>query len=438
MGEMMDSGINKIIFISKSDIKGGAAIVTFRLVQELRREGYDARMLVCEKLSDASFVYVCDKKWKMKAAFLKERLNVFLRNGFSRETLFKIDPASEGLPLWRHPLVKSAEAIVLGWVNQGMLSLKGVRRICGLGKPVAWVMHDMWNMTGICHHAGNCTGYLHKCGDCPLLGERANSTDLSHTVWENKLLTYGSTRIKFVAVSRWLAEKASESTLLKDFDVTVIPNAFDITSESDEIRTDIDEDEEAVVPTVTTGPVKIIFGGARLDDPIKNLPVLKKALKIIADRYPGIADDLRIVTFGEFKMPESEEGFAISHHHLGLLHGNREIRRAYRGCGIVVSTSDYETLPGTLIEGQAYGCIPVAMNHGGQGDIIEHKSTGWLAPWNDSEGIRAESVAEGILWAYHKVKSPQAAEMRQQMRESVYKKFSAPKVARQIIELVSG
>lgn len=438
MGEEINSDIRRIVFVSKSDLKGGAAIVTFRLVQALRIEGYDAHMLVCEKLSEAPFVEECAPKWKIKAAFLKERLGVFLRNGFNKKTLFKIDPASEGLPLWNHPLVKSADAIVLGWVNQGMLSLKGVRRICGLGKPVAWIMHDMWNLTGICHHAGNCTGYLHKCGDCPLLGEKAKPNDLSHTVWENKLLCYGSTHIKFVAVSRWLAEKARESTLLKDFDVKVIPNAFDISSDEDEFRTDIDEDSEAVIPSSILGPVKIIFGGARLDDPIKNLPVLKKALKIIADRHPAIADDMRIVTFGEFKSPESGEGFAIGQTHLGVLHGNREIRQAYRGCGIVVSTSDYETLPGTLIEGQAYGCIPVSTDHGGQSDIIEHKVTGWLAPWNDSDGIRAERIAEGLIWAYHKCKGPEAEEIRQRMKESVIKKFSAPKVARQIIELVSG
>ncbi|MCM1489713.1 MAG: glycosyltransferase [Muribaculum sp.] len=425
MGEITSHCPKRLVFISKSDLRGGAAIVTFRLVESLRKMGYDARMLVCEKLSDAQFVEVCHNKLYIKGAFIKERLEVFFQNGFDRETLFKIDPASTGLPLWRHPWVIEADAVILGWVNQGMLSLKGVRRICGLEKPVVWIMHDMWNMTGICHHAGNCTGFLHKCGDCPLLGEKASLNDLSHKIWENKEYSYAaSPNLKFVAVSAWLADKAKESRLMQNLDVRVIPNVFEI----EDFRYDATQQE---------GPVRIIFGGARLDDPIKGLPVLKKALKIIKERYPAVANDMQLVTFGEFKIPESNTDFALDHTHLGTLKGHEALRNAYTGCSIVVSTSDYETLPGTLIEGQAYGCIPVATDHGGQRDIIEHQVTGWLAPWNECPSIRAEEIAKGLIWAYGIRKGAQYPEFKSAMRDSVKTKFSASKVASEILNLIS-
>lgn len=428
-----DMTARKLVFICKSDLHGGAAIVTFRLVEALRRLGHDARMLVCEKLSNAPFVEVCAPKSKIKACFLKERLKVYLHNGRDRNTLFKIDPASDGLNLWNHPLVKNADAIFLSWVNQGMLSLKGVRRICGSGKPVVWIMHDMWNMTGVCHHAGNCTGFLHQCGDCPLLGIKASPTDLSNRTWSNKESTYGSCDIKFVAVSTWLAAKAKESALMRNLNVSVIPNAFGIDPDEDDTFSD-----SAGTPLPADEPVKIIFGGARLDDPIKGLPVLKKALAYIRSHHPAIAEDMQLVTFGEFKLPESSSGFGISHTHLGVLRGNEAVRRAYEGCGIVVSTSDYETLPGTLIEGQAYGCIPVATNHGGQRDIIDHKITGYLVPWHDSPSIRAEETAKGLLWAYHACRGPMFAEIRQAMRASVINRFSAAAIARQMLSLISN
>lgn len=421
----------RLVFLCKSDLRGGAAIVTFRLVETMRRLGHDARMLVCEKLSDVPFVEVCAPKIKIKASFLKERLKVYMHNGRNRETLFKIDPASDGLNLWHHPLVKNADAIFLSWVNQGMLSLKGVRRICGSGKPVVWIMHDMWNMTGVCHHAGNCTGFLHQCGDCPLLGIKASPADLSNNTWRNKEFTYGSADLKFVAVSTWLAAKAKESALMRNMEVEVIPNAFDIGPDADEVLSDL-----TATSLPADEPVKIIFGGARLDDPIKGLPVLKKALSYIRSHHPAIAEDMQLVTFGEFKLPESNAGFDISHTHLGMLQGNVAVRRAYEGCGIVVSTSDYETLPGTLIEGQAYGCIPVATNHGGQRDIIDHKITGFLVPWHDSPSIRAEEVARGLLWAYHSCRGPMYAQIRQAMRESVIRRFSAPAIARRLLGLI--
>lgn len=415
----------RLTFISKSDLKGGAAIVTYRLVEALRQLGMDARMLVCEKLSDSDFVQTCASSRNIHYHFLKERLSVFVKNGYSRASLFKIDPASEGLPLWNHPWVKSADAVFLGWVNQGMLNFKGIRKICSLGKPVVWIMHDMWNMTGICHHAEGCIGFLRECGYCPLLGKNSGQNDLSHKVWGLKKRLYNGHKIKFIAVSTWLASKARESMLMKDQEVTVIPNAFSI-SEDDEIR-----DRRGK----RSGPVRIIFGAARLDDPIKGLPVLKRALEVLRSSYPNVASDVELVTFGSFKSNDDQQQFAIPHEHLGMLKGAEEIKAAYESCDIVVSTSDFETLPGTLVEGQAYGCIPVAIDHGGQRDIVEHLKTGWLATWNDSLSIRAAMVAEGIVWAY---KNCDDVNLLHRMKRSVINKFNADEVARRVVDFTFG
>lgn len=408
----------KLTFISRSDLRGGAAIVTYRLVDALRSIGVDAKMLVCEKMSDSDFVQVCAPEWKIQYSFLKERLQVFLCNGFNRTNLFKVDPASDGLPLWKHPWVMDADAILLGWVNQGMLSLNGVRKLCALGKPVVWIMHDMWNMTGICHHAGNCQGFLKECGECPFLGNRGRVDDMSHRTWLAKEKIYTENKLRFVAVSTWLACKAQESSLMKDLPVEVIPNPFSL-----------DDISEKEISEKHEGKVKILFGAARIDDPIKGLEVLKKALMVLADSCPEVADDLQLVTFGGYKFPDSLKGFAVSHEHLGFLKGE-EVKNAYKSSDIVVSTSDFETLPGTLVEGQAYGCIPVAIDHGGQRDIIDHLETGWLAQWSDSLEERAANVAEGILWAYN---NRHNSTLRKNMRNSVQKKFSAPEVAHRIL-----
>lgn len=126
----------KIAIVNKSDSTGGAAVVSRRLMEALRAAGADARMLVTEKLTDSTYVERAASKARVMLPFLEERLKIFVANGFDRSTLFKIDTASDGLPLWRHPLVEGADAVLLNWVNQGMLSLKGIRKIAALGKPV--------------------------------------------------------------------------------------------------------------------------------------------------------------------------------------------------------------------------------------------------------------------------------------------------------------
>ena len=412
----------KVIFLSRSDLRGGAAIVTYRLMMAMRDLGVDARMLVCEKLSDSPYVDYCAPKWKIQYSFLKERLEVFAKNGFDRATLFKVDPATEGLPVWRHPWVKDADAILLGWVNQGMVSLKGVERLSEMGKPMVWTMHDMWNMTGICHHAGDCKGYLNECGDCPFLGKMRGRNDMSSKTWKRKKMLYARAVIRFVAVSSWLAGKAADSALLRDRMVEVIPNPFPIHEGASGRRERKPGD-----------PVRIIFGAARLDDPIKGLPVLKMALRKLKDHHPEEAAGMELVTFGTFKNPESGKGFAIPHRHLGMLSGEDAIRKAYDDCDIVVSSSDFETLPGTLIEGHAYGCIPVAFDHGGQRDIIDHKQTGWLASWDDDPSVRAARLAEGIAWAYANAGHQDLLAL---MRRKVAERFSSAAVARRMLALV--
>lgn len=412
----------KIALICKSDSTGGAAVVTFRLMNALRANGMDARMIVTEKKSGSPHVIEAASQNKSLVPFLAERLRIFAGNGFNRKTLFRIDTASDGLPLHRIPFVREADVICLNWVNQGVVSLKGIRKLAALGKPLVWTMHDMWNMTGICHHAGYCQKFLgrRECGDCPLLEHKASSNDLSHKVWQHKRNLYDSVNINFVAVSTWLADTARKSSLMHDSDISVIPNAFDTTTISLPTKTAVSGNRDSA---------RIIFGAARIDDPVKDHHTLVEATKILADKYPQEAKRLELVTFGSLKDPDALKGVAIRHTHLGRI-SPEEIRDIYESGSVVVSTSEWETLPGTLIEGQAWGCVPVALDHGGQPDIIDHLSTGYLAPWSDNRKENALRIAEGILWGINNRNS-----VIQIMQQSVIEKFAENTVAEKYIRL---
>lgn len=413
----------KIALICKSDSTGGAAVVTFRLMNALRANGMDARMIVTEKKSGSPHVIEAASQNKSLVPFLAERLRIFAGNGINRKTLFRIDTASDGLPLHRIPFVREADVICLNWVNQGVVSLKGIRKLAALGKPLVWTMHDMWNMTGICHHAGYCQKFLGprgECGDCPLLEHKASKNDLSHKVWQHKRNLYDSVNINFVAVSTWLADTARKSSLMHDSDISVIPNAFDTTTISLPTKTAVSDNRDSA---------RIIFGAARIDDPVKNHHTLVEATKILADKYPQEAKRLELVTFGSLKDPDALKGVAIRHTHLGRI-SPEEIRDIYESGSVVVSTSEWETLPGTLIEGQAWGCVPVALDHGGQPDIIDHLSTGYLAPWSDNRKENALRIAEGILWGINNRNS-----VIQIMQHSVIEKFAENTVAEKYIRL---
>lgn len=417
-----------MVIINKSDATGGAAVVSRRLMEALREEGVDARMLVCEKLTDSPFVEPAASPKKIRRKFLKERLKIFLISGFNRKNLFKIDTGEEGLKLWKHPMVTEADAILVNWVNQGMLSLKGVRKILKLRKPVIWTMHDMWCMTGICHHAGKCRHFEQQCGDCPLLGWKASVKDFSFKTWKRKNKIFSDRDLMrgmcFVGVSNWLKERSKLSGLLKDKRMEVIPNAFKAYDSGLRIR------EEG-------GAVRILFGAARLDDPIKGLPTLRLASHILKEEHPSIAENMEIAVFGGVKDSSALEDFALPVVRLGILKGEKEIAEAYRNADIVVSASSYETLPGTLVEAQAYGCVPVCFRRGGQPDIIDQLATGYMAEYDPELDNRARNLVKGILWAYTIVTDPvKHRNIMHAMRENVEKNFSYHEVAGKYISLI--
>ena len=420
----------RVVVVNKSDSTGGAAVVSRRLMYALRSIGVDARMLVAEKLTDSPYVEVCAPPFKIKKEFLLERGKIFLANGFDRSTLFKIDTGEEGLPLWQHHLVEEADAVLINWINQGMLSLKGISKILKRGVPVIWTMHDMWCMTGLCHHAGTCTRYHGKCGDCPLLGSRKSAGDLSAKVWQDKRNLYTSgmaSNLRFVAVSNWLRDRCGESALLKSHKVEVIPNPFPI-EETSLHRMEGDKDE-----------VRILFGAARLDDAVKGFPTLIELTRTLRDRYRAIASRLHLVTFGNIKDTTLLDSLAIRHTHLGMIYGEEKIRKLYQDSHILVSCSSYETLPGTLVEAQAYGCIPVSFDQGGQRDIIQHKSTGWLSKYNGDATLGAASLAEGVAWAISQIDEVSAHNaIIDKMRRNVEESFEAGIIASRYLQLIDS
>jgi len=405
----------KVALICHSDHLGGASIVTYRLMHALREAGVDARMIVFNSYSSDPNVSEGAERLHRGVTFFTERAGIALNNGFSRKNLFKVSTASTGLPLHKHPWVREADIIALSWINQGLLSLKGIRRLAESGKPIVWTMHDMWCLTGICHHAQECRGYTEQCGNCQFL-TGASRSDLSHRVWKRKMKLYANVPITFVAVSRWLAECASKSSLLADADVRVIPNAFPVDSFYTTPSLKLHKLAEA--------PNYILMGAARLDDPIKGLPMAIEALNYLFDNRPDVAKSSQAVFFGAFSDRHALDTLRFPHQHLGTINDPQMLRQLYASAKVVISSSLYETLPGTLIEGLASGALPVSFGRGGQADIIDHKVNGYIAEYRNTTDF-----ANGIVWALHQRPD------RQALHEDVRRRFSASSVAARYIDL---
>lgn len=400
----------KVVILNTSDAKGGAAVVSRRLMHALADCGIDARMIVADRTADDARIEAAGTAEQRKWAFLRERLGIWLANGLSKRDLFKVSTAAFGVDVLSHPWVKQADIVCLNWINQGLLSLRDIARLGAAGKKIVWTMHDMWCATGMCHHAHGCQGYTGNCGNCPFV-RFPHSRDLSHTVWERKRRMLERTDIHFVAVSNWLAGCCRRSSLLAGKPLSVIPNALPAGN--------FDWHRNGTAG----GKKTITMGAARLDDPIKGLDLLTEAVNKIACENPEAADKLELQLFGAIRDKSLLGHIRLPYRWLGAV-APEQIPGIYKDSDIVVSSSRFETLPTTLVEGLAAGCLAVAFDRGGQRDIINHLDNGYLADYPDTSGL-----AEGILWAASRDAN------RRALHESTAARFSEKSVAEAYIEL---
>ncbi len=408
----------KIALVTHSDMLGGAAIVTFRLMQALRRKGLDARMVVYTKVSSEENVSVHRSRFRRGISLVLERLRIIASMGFHKEDLFKVSTGDFAINVHDHPWVREADIVALGWFNQGLLGLKGIARLHEMGKKIVWTLHDMWAFTGICHHAYECGYFTDRCGNCMFLSGGGAPNDLSARVWEQKRRLYAEVPITFVTVSRWLERKARESSLLRSLPVMTIHNAFPVEQFFIKPSHHIDSLLSSMKPNL------ILIGAARLDDPIKGLPYAIEALNHIFDNYPDVATTTAVYLFGSMKDPSLIDNLRMSHRWLGRINDFKILAYLYASAKVVLSSSLYETLGGTLVEGQAAGAIPVTFGGDGREDVVEHKVTGYIARYKD-----ARDLAAGVMWAL------KADISRQELHDSVEARFGSSAIADKYIEL---
>lgn len=415
----------KIVFLSTNDNLGGAAVVTLRLVEALRRKGIDARMLAGVKRGTADYVASADGL-RRKAAKVFERGEIFINNGLDLGDLWKVSTGRFGADVCSHPWVRQADAVVLGWINQGFLSLPQIKRLCATGKTIVWWLHDLWCATGICHLPGECTRFEMGCGLCPLLHWEKWRGDLSHRVWQRKMNIIGESPIRFAAVSSWQRDQAMRSPILRGKNIAVLPHAFPTGLSHTAPRPGF-QSEKLRFLDMHQDRKLIVMGAARLDDSIKDLPMAIASLNLFLERHSREAEQCEAVFFGDMRNPGLLSDLKMPHRWLGKLDA-AEARQLYSAASVVLSTSRFETMGATLMEGMAAGAIPVTFNRGGQGDIVTHGENGFIARYGSPA-----SVADNLAAALPLAGAPFT---RQAQHASVEARFSAQAVAERFLRIL--
>ena len=421
----------KVLLVNTSDHTGGAAIAALRLLRALQGAGVEATLLCRDRSLPAERTDIVQLKptpWR-RLKFLAERLDIFLRNGCSRENLFAIDTARCGNDITSLPEFREADVVHLHWTNQAMLSLRDLERILRSGKRVVWTMHDMWPFTGVCHQADQCERWREGCGNCPLL-RRPRRRDLSARVFARKEKAYAAGRLTLVGCSQWLAGLAAASPLLKGQRIASIPNPintdFYLPAGLDDAPTRDAVRERLGLPA---GRRLLLFTAFKLTDPNKGIDYLIESLALLCQEHPELKEELGIVLAGR-GAEELRGAFPVPAFPQGYVTDEARMRDLYQAADLLVMPTLMDNLPNTIAEAMACGIPCVAFSVGGTPQMVDTGLNGYLAECRNSLDF-AEGIAR-VLGS----KSYDA--LCRNARKKALAAYSEKAVAEQYIELYNS
>ncbi len=373
--------MNKIVQIQIFTESTGRAAI--RLHQAFITNGYESSMVTLRPaLNDDDWVIQ-----KGKSATMISRFDEIVQGYITRNRIKEFGPFSYpvlGSDISQLKNIQDAEIIYIHWTLQGFLNLNSFKKIIKSGKPVVFVMHDMWNITGGCHHSFTCEKYKSHCFNCQVFpGNKIK--DLSFKGFEKKLKLYSNyNNISFISPSKWLYNCAKESALIKNKPIYHIPNIIDTS-----FFKPMDKTTAKNIFNLNPNSITIAFGAISVDNPYKGWSYLISALNFLSDDFN--VSDITILIFGNGYKQEITNQIPFKAIFTGFLRDEYSTMLVYNAADVFIAPSLADNLPTTILESLSCGTPVVGFNVGGIPDMIIHKNNGYLAEYRN-----AKDLSDGI------------------------------------------
>ena len=313
------------------------------------------------------------------------------------------------------------DVVHLQWFNSEMLSIADVGKI---NKPIIQTLHDMWSFCGAEHYTHDTRWQDNYSKDTR--PDSLRGLDIDSWTFNRKRKHWKTPR-QLVAISQWMSDCISTSSLFSQWPVTVIPNPVDV-----ECWKPLDKVFARSLFNLPLDKRIISFGavgGTR--NPRKGYQLLLEAL----NRLAAEIDDIHIVVFGQSK-PQVELETPFPTTYVGNLGDQYSMCALNCASDVFANPAIQEAFGQTAAEAHACGLPVVAFNGTGLADVIEHERTGYLA-----RPMNAEDLAHGIKWvleqntSYKEAGLSKRSEMSHQARTRAEKLFSYQIVGQQYAEL---
>lgn len=348
---MSNERINSVLYLSTHQSGGGAAVACNNLYVAMS-ENVPVSDLVSLQL---------DHSIQHKLVYFS---NIVI-DRIVRKFLFQSNPIfhSSGLcgVLDANTILREGYDIIHGhWVSNGLIGLDQLSRLTDF---LVLTMHDSWFASGFEHHP--------------------NGIEFSNTRFDKYLFRKKKDIVSSCAgvvfPSAWQME-IFQSRIDKMPMSRVIPNIVNVVQE-DQYSSSLDSDNLHTNKHFVIG----VCCQRAFENPAKGSDRLKGLLKYLNEKYKDGSVALYIAGKGSRNIDYIRSIFPrIFIKELGVL-PNSDIYKFYKSIDLFLNLSTIENLSTTLIESLGYSTPSVALNVGGNAEIVVDNETGVLV--NDSASL---------------------------------------------------
>jgi glycosyltransferase involved in cell wall biosynthesis len=357
----------KILFINNLDIVGGAAIATKRLMQSLARKYQVEYFYVIDVSKTTSYSLPSYMRYARDSMFKKVIESVINRWFAKFGYLYTFLPFSK-----RN--IKSIvddfqpDLIVLNNIHGGYFQISLIEEL-SKSRPIVWILHDMWAITGKCEYSYDCDRWVNGCGNCPYLNEYpVIYKDKTEELWQIKRKVYENSNLTIVTPSKWLYSLVKKSPLLKDKRVYHIPYVIDL-----DIFKAKDKKASKKALEIEINEKVIMFAPYDIKIKRKGFDLLLQVLKNIDLRLKEKVTLLLVgnsldgsIKFKNFNIKE-----------IGFIQNEKMLSICYNASDIFLLPSRNDNYPLVLMEAISCGVPSITFDIGGCGEIVENGKNGF-------------------------------------------------------------
>lgn len=327
-----------------------------------------------------------------------------LRIAWRLDRRYDFDPGRAERFDWRAIERLAPDVLHLHWIGGGVLS---AARLGALPWPTVLTLHDSWAVTGGCHvpEQAGCARFEHGCGACPMLA-RAHDDDLTARTWRAKRRAWEGRPFELIAPSRWMADRASASPLLRDHAVHVVAHGIDL-----DTWRPVDRAAARAAFNLAPDDTVILTGAWNpFRDRNKGFDLACAAVRALGR---GRANSPTLLVFGDDARPSTD----LRVRTLGAIRDPSRLRALYAAADVTVVASRAESFSLVALESLACGTPVAAFDATGLRTVLAHRDGGWLAqPWS------TDDLADGIAWL---LAPANATAQREAARTRAVEHFSA-------------